>query len=69
MIVAVFESSLFAGIGTANTRNIVNKEWEISNKNSLTHLAPLWIVVIVFTIPATLFMLWKATQKCKCPFN
>lgn len=62
-----------SGIGTANTRNIVNKEWEISNKNSLTHLAPLWIVVIVFTIPATLFMLWKATQKlklcCKKPIS
>ena len=34
-------------------------------RDSFLYLAPLWIIILAFAVPATLFMLWKATQKSK----
>ncbi|KAL9965831.1 hypothetical protein ACROYT_G029682 [Oculina patagonica] len=34
-----------------------------SRKDSFAYLAPLWIVILAFAVPATVFMVWKATQK------
>ncbi|CAH3175068.1 unnamed protein product, partial [Porites lobata] len=31
--------------------------------NTFTNLAPLWIVILAFAVPAVVFMLWKGTQK------
>lgn len=36
-----------------------------SRKGSFAYLAPLWIVILVFAVPATVFMIWKATKTCK----
>ncbi|KAM7442955.1 hypothetical protein ABFA07_008214 [Porites harrisoni] len=32
-------------------------------RNTFTYLAPLWIVILAFAVPAVVFMLWKGTQK------
>jgi len=42
-----------------------NADEQNNKRNSFTYLAPLWIVILAFTVPAVVFMLWKATQRCK----
>ncbi|XP_068685321.1 uncharacterized protein [Montipora foliosa] len=48
-------------VGPATTAYEVKKE--VKDKTSFAYLAPLWIVVMAFSIPAVMFMLWKGTQK------
>ena len=40
-----------------------------SRKGSFAYLAPLWIVILAFAVPATVFIVWKASQKCKSRNN
>lgn len=36
-----------------------------SRKNNFAYLTPLWIVMLAVAVPTTVFMIWRATKKCK----
>ena len=39
-----------------------------SRKHSFSYLTPLWIVMLAVAVPTTVFMIWRATKKCKCRY-
>lgn len=36
-----------------------------SRKSNFEYLTPLWIVMLAVAVPTTVFMIWRATKKCK----